>query len=221
MPVNADFEVADLLDSADAALYDVTTHGPGPEGKLPLTDEFLRRRPSGDAFGMSMDAGMGWKPDRLAGPQFVMLSTMGGLRADDGRPIALGYHTGHFELGLGMRAAAEAFKAAGAVPYAGHCSDPCDGRTQGTPGMFDSLAYRNDAAIIFRRLARSIPTAKGILGVATCDPPACPVDPHGQGHPRRGHLRQGAAGHDDGVGELPGVAVRARARRGDAAAYAG
>jgi len=160
---------SDLLDSGDPSLYDVTTHGPGPQGKLPLTDEFLRRRPSGDAFGMSMDAGMGWTPDRLAGPQFVMLSTMGGLRADDGRPIALGYHTGHFELGMGMRAAAEAFKAAGAVPYAGHCSDPCDGRTQGTPGMFDSLAYRNDAAIVLRRLARSIPTAKGILGVATCD----------------------------------------------------
>ena len=35
--------------------------------------------------------------------------------------------------------------------------------------MFDSLAYRNDAAIIFRRLVRSLPTAKGVVGVATCD----------------------------------------------------
>ena len=50
-----------------------------------------------------------------------------------------------------------------------YCSDPCDGRIQGTPGMFDSLAYRNDAAIVMRRQARSIPTAKGIMGVATCD----------------------------------------------------
>ena len=88
-------EIADLLDSGDAALYDVATHGPGPEGKLPLTDEFLRRRPSGDAFGMTEDAGMGWKPERLAGPPFVMLSTMGGLRADDGQPIALGHVMGH------------------------------------------------------------------------------------------------------------------------------
>jgi putative YjhG/YagF family dehydratase len=35
--------------------------------------------------------------------------------------------------------------------------------------MFDSLAYRNDAAVIFRRLIRSLPTRRGVLGVATCD----------------------------------------------------
>jgi len=35
--------------------------------------------------------------------------------------------------------------------------------------MFDSLPYRNDAAIVLRRLARSLPTRKGIMGVATCD----------------------------------------------------
>ena len=48
-------------------------------------------------------------------------------------------------------------------------SDPCDGRTQGTPGMMDSLPYRNDAAIVFRRLIRSLPRRKGVIGVATCD----------------------------------------------------
>jgi putative YjhG/YagF family dehydratase len=35
--------------------------------------------------------------------------------------------------------------------------------------MFDSLPYRNDAAIVFRRLIRSLPTRAGIVGVATCD----------------------------------------------------
>lgn len=35
--------------------------------------------------------------------------------------------------------------------------------------MFDSLPYRNDAAILFRRLARSLPTRSGVIGVATCD----------------------------------------------------
>ena len=35
--------------------------------------------------------------------------------------------------------------------------------------MFDSLPYRNDAAIVFRRLIRSLPTRRGVLGVATCD----------------------------------------------------
>src|SRR2546430_5281519 len=35
--------------------------------------------------------------------------------------------------------------------------------------MMDSLPYRNDAAIVFRRLIRSLPTRAGVLGVATCD----------------------------------------------------
>ena len=35
--------------------------------------------------------------------------------------------------------------------------------------MFDSLPYRNDAAILFRRLARSLPRRSGVLGIATCD----------------------------------------------------
>jgi len=164
-----DFSTDELLESPDESILEVATYGPGPEGEVPLTAEMLSHRPSGDAFGMTEDAGMGWEPAALAGPQFVMLSTMGGIRGHDGKPIALGHHTGNFELGLALAAAAEEFKKAGAVPYAAYCSDPCDGRTQGTPGMFDSLAYRNDAAIVMRRQARSIPTAKGILGVATCD----------------------------------------------------
>jgi putative YjhG/YagF family dehydratase len=159
----------EIFDSGDPSLYEVKTHGPGPRGRLPLTAEMLLHRPSGDAFGMTEDAGMGWEPSALAGPQFVLLSNLGGLRGDDGRPIALGYHTGHFELGVALKAAADAIRQAGGVPYAAHCTDPCDGRTQGTPGMFDSLAYRNDVASIFRRLVRSIPTARGVLGVATCD----------------------------------------------------
>lgn len=158
-----------LLDSGDASLYEVITHAPGPQGRLPLTPQMLIERPSGDLFGMTEDAGMGWEPDRLAGPQYVMLSTLGGIRAADGRPIALGYHTGHWELGLALEAAADELRRAGAVPYAAFCTDPCDGRTQGTAGMFDSLAYRNDAAAIFRRQIRSLPTARGVLGVATCD----------------------------------------------------
>jgi putative YjhG/YagF family dehydratase len=68
-----------------------------------------------------------------------------------------------------MEAAAREFKAAGAIPFAAACTDPCDGRSQGTPAMFDSLAYRNDASTVFRRLIRSLPTRRGVLGVATCD----------------------------------------------------
>jgi putative YjhG/YagF family dehydratase len=98
-----------------------------------------------------------------------MLGTNGGIRASDGTPIALGYHTGHWEIGVLMHAAADELRALECLPFAAFCSDPCDGRTQGTVGMMDSLAYRNDAAQVFRRLIRSLPTRRGVLGVATCD----------------------------------------------------
>jgi xylonate dehydratase len=152
-----------------AAPAEVRTAGAGPQGRLPLTAEMLIERPSGDIFGWTQNAGMGWDPRELGRPQYLMLSTQGGIRAADGRPIALGYHTGHWEIGLLLQAAAEELTALGGMPFAGYCSDPCDGRTQGTTGMMDSLAYRNDAAIVLRRLARSLPTRKGVLGVATCD----------------------------------------------------
>jgi putative YjhG/YagF family dehydratase len=149
--------------------YEITAHAPGPTGHLPLTDDLLRNAPSGDLFGMSQNVGMGWKPGELNGKQFLILSTQGGIRNEDGSPAALGYHTGHWEVGLLMKAAAEELSSHGGVPFAGYVSDPCDGRSQGTTGMFDSLPYRNDAAMVFRRLIRSLPTRKGVLGVATCD----------------------------------------------------
>ncbi len=158
-----------LLDAGDRSLYAVPTFAAGPQGSLPLTERLLLERPSGDIFGLSQDAGMGWAPDQLGGKEFLILSTQGGIRAPDGRPIALGYHTGHWEVGLLMEAAANELRAHGAIPFAGFVTDPCDGRTQGTVGMMDSLPYRNDAAQVFRRLIRSLPTRKGVIGVATCD----------------------------------------------------
>ncbi|HZS51246.1 MAG TPA: YjhG/YagF family D-xylonate dehydratase [Bryobacterales bacterium] len=158
-----------LVNSGDESIYHVQSNAPGPKGSLPLTAQMLIARPSGDIFGLSMDAGMGWTPSELGRKEFLILSTQGGIRAADGTPVALGYHTGHWEVGLLMQAAAEELKALGAIPFAAFCSDPCDGRTQGTVGMYDSLAYRNDAAQVFRRLIRSLPTRKGVMGVATCD----------------------------------------------------
>ena len=157
------------FDTQDPALFDVSTHAAGPVGSLPLTPEMLRERPSGDLFGWTQNAGMGWTASTLGGREFLMLSTHGGIRAPDGTPIALGYHTGHWEVGLLMEAAAAEFSRAGTIPFAASCTDPCDGRSQGTPAMFDSLPYRNDAATIFRRLIRSLPTRRGVLGIATCD----------------------------------------------------
>lgn len=163
------FSIDEILDSGQPQLFDVTTNAAGPPGKLPLSAEMLREWPSGDLFGLSQNAGMGWPPQEMLGPQFLILSTQGGIRAEDGRPIALGYHTGHWEVGLLAQAAARVLKEAGGVPFAAYCSDPCDGRTQGTTGMFDSLPFRNDAATLFRRQIRSLPTRRGVLGVATCD----------------------------------------------------
>jgi putative YjhG/YagF family dehydratase len=129
----------------------------------------LRDEPSGTLFGMTQNAGMGWNPADVGRPQYLIVSTQGGLRDSDGRPIALGYHTGHWEIGLLVRAAAETLRAQGVLPFAAYCSDPCDGRSQGTIGMFDSLPYRNDAAITMRRLIRSLPLRAGVMGIATCD----------------------------------------------------
>ena len=158
-----------LLDSSDATLWEVVTNGSGPEGALPLTEEMLLNAPSGDLFGLTQNAGMGWDPSQLMRKQFLILSTQGGIRGEDGKPIALGYHTGHYEVGLLMRAAAEELARLESIPFAAYVSDPCDGRTQGTVGMMDSLAYRNDAAVVLKRLIRSLPTRRGVIGVATCD----------------------------------------------------
>ncbi|MEM7034812.1 MAG: YjhG/YagF family D-xylonate dehydratase [Chloroflexota bacterium] len=157
------------IDSPDTSIYDVQTNAVGPEGSLPLNPELLLHSPSGDIFALSQNAGMGWNPNHLLRPQFLMLSTQGGLRAPDGMPLALGYHTGHWELGLLMEAAAKRFSELETIPFAAYVSDPCDGRSQGTPGMMDSLPYRNDAAVVMRRLIRSLPTRKGVMGIATCD----------------------------------------------------
>ena len=152
--------MAAVFDSGDPSLYAVTSAQPGPAGQLPLEAADLLVRPSGDIFGWTQDVGMGWAPAELRRPEALILSTQGGVREADGTPLALGYHTGHWEVGLLVRAAAQSLRRARFIPFAGFVTDPCDGRTQGTTGMFDSLAYRNDAAIVMRRLIRSLPTAQ-------------------------------------------------------------
>ncbi len=165
----APVSLTSVLESADSNVYSVRTHAPGPAGSLPISAEMLLTAPSGNLFGLSQNAGMGWAPNRLLDPEFLILSTHGGLRGENGEAIALGYHTGHWEVGLLVGEAARELKELHAVPFAGACTDPCDGRTQGTAGMLDSLPYRNDASMVLRRLMRSLPTRKGVIGVATCD----------------------------------------------------
>ncbi len=158
----------EILDTPTAS-DDVRLLGDAPAGELPLTPEMLRTEPSGNLFGLTQNAGMGWNPRDLRRPEYLIVSTQGGLRDADGRPVALGYHTGHWEIGLLVKRAAETFRERGGTPFSVYCSDPCDGRSQGTFGMFDSLPYRNDAAQVLRRLIRSLPTRAAVMGVATCD----------------------------------------------------
>jgi putative YjhG/YagF family dehydratase len=183
-------ESCPFFDAGGDSLFSLRTIGDGPAGALPITAEALLDRPSGDLFGWTQNAGMGWDPQDLGHPEVLILSTLGGLRAPDGTPTALGYHTGHWEVGLLMEATAQELKALGCVPFAGFCTDPCDGRTQGTTGMFDSLPYRNDAAVVLRRLIRSLPRRRGVIGVASCD----------KGHPA---MMMALAG----CGDLPAVLV--------------
>jgi dihydroxyacid dehydratase/phosphogluconate dehydratase len=159
----------DIIEGGTESNYRIQTHAEGPKGKIPFTAEILINEPSGNHFGLTQNAGMGWNPKELLRKQFLILSTSGGMKDKDGSPIALGLHTGHWELSSLVEKAANTINELGGLPFAAYCSDPCDGRTQGTTGMFDSLPYRNDAAKVFRRIARSLPTAKAIMGIASCD----------------------------------------------------
>jgi putative YjhG/YagF family dehydratase len=158
-----------ILDAPASVITGTRLMGNLRKGHLPITADDLRDSPSGNLFALTQNVAMGAEPGDAARPPYLILSTQGGLRGEDGRPIALGYHTGHWEIGLLVREAAETLRAAGMAPFAAACSDPCDGRSQGTTAMFDSLPYRNDAAIVLRRLIRSLPTRVGVMGVATCD----------------------------------------------------
>ena len=68
--------VEDILESNSSFTNKfIQTHATGPKGKLPFTPEFLIDNPSGDHFGMTQNAGMGWNPKELMRKQFKILST--------------------------------------------------------------------------------------------------------------------------------------------------
>jgi hypothetical protein len=51
-----------ILDSANDSIYDLRTTASGPAGSLPLEANQLRQMSSGDLFGWTQNAGMGWNP---------------------------------------------------------------------------------------------------------------------------------------------------------------
>ena len=114
-------------------IFDVQTHASGPRGRLPLEPDFLTNAPSGHIFGWTQDAAMGWNPADLGKDEYLILSTQGGIRAEDGSPIALGYHTGHWEVGLLAQAAAEEFKGHNAIPLQALSAIPVTGAHKAQP----------------------------------------------------------------------------------------
>ena len=120
----AEVSITDVLGTgADPSTREIQTHADGPKGTVPFTAEFLIEEPSGNHFGMTQNAGMGWNPSELMRKQFIILSTVGGVKEEDGSPIALGLHTGHFELVDMVKTAAKEFKKLKSVPFAAFCSD--------------------------------------------------------------------------------------------------
>ena len=114
----------------DDAFYAVITHAAGPQGALPLTPQMLMESPSGNLFGMTQNAGMGWDANKLTGKEVLIIGTQGGIRAGGGRPVALGYHTGHWEIGMQMQAGSRsppssAIRATVARRARTACSTPC------------------------------------------------------------------------------------------------
>ena len=163
-PIESTFGSAEPLSKSRLA-------GEGPSGRLPLTPDMLREEPSGNLFGLTQNVGMGWSADGARrAPSTSIVSTMGGFASEDGTPDRARLPHGP----LGNRAArarssGDAARerrdsvcrlSAAIRATAGH---------RAPPGCSTACAYRNDAAIVMRRLIRSLPTASGVLGIATCD----------------------------------------------------
>ena len=64
----------EIYPQAVPSRYRVQTEADGPAGRLPLTGDDLRTQPSGNLFGKTMNAGMGWNPDELNNDEFMIIS---------------------------------------------------------------------------------------------------------------------------------------------------
>lgn len=85
MAVSSESQDPPVLESPGMDWAGVQTKADGPAGSLPLSDEMLRHWPSGDLFGLSQNAGMGWQAVEVVRDPFLILSTQGGLRRTERR----------------------------------------------------------------------------------------------------------------------------------------
>ena len=171
--------------------------GHGAAGKLPLTPDMLRQEPSGNLFGLTQNVAMGWDPAEVTRDHYCIVSTQGGLRAPDGTPLALGYHTGHWEVGLLVERAASTLRANEAIPFAVYCHRSV---RRAHPGHHRHV---RQPALPQRRRHD--------------DAPPDPLLADAQGRAGHRHLRQGPAGDHDGPGGQRRPAGPRRARRRDPA----
>ena len=160
-----------VLESDDAQIFEVRTHASGPQGSLPITPEMLLQRPSGDLFGLTQNAGMGWEPAALGGnrvpdPQHARRDPRGGWHARSRWGITRG--TGKSGCWW-RRRRAELNGAAVRCRSPAPAPIPAMAARRAPRACSIRLPYRNDAAMVLRRLIRSLPTRSGVLGVATCD----------------------------------------------------
>ena len=78
--------IHDIFDSAAPEVYQIKPAPAAWREARPITGEMLLHSPSGDLFGMTQNAGMGWNPAEAGRKQFLILSTQGGLRASTANP---------------------------------------------------------------------------------------------------------------------------------------
>jgi len=112
----------------------------------------------------TQNAGMGWDPAEATRTPYSSSAPRAGFRADDGRPIALGYHTGHGggpsgpaarrgDPGGGPAAVRGELHRPLRRPHAGHA------RGDGQPAFSATTP-----AVVMRRQNRSLPRRAGVLG---------------------------------------------------------
>ena len=171
--------------------------GDGPDGRLPLTAEMLRNEPSGNIFGLTQNAGMGWRPEALGGPQYVIVSTMGGRALGAGR--AHRARVSHRP--LGDRTAGTRCRRSAA-------------RRRGDPvrRLLQRPLRRADAGHDRHVRQPGVPERRGHRDAAVD-----PVAANGVRRARHRDVRQGTAGDDAGACRHEGAARRDRAWRRDAA----
>ena len=138
---------------------------------------------------------MGWQPAELGRPEVLILSTQGGIRQADGSALALGYHTGHWEVGLLMEAAAQELRARGLHPVRGLLHRSVrrpDAGHDGDDGQPAVPQRRGDGAAAADSIAAD---ATGVIGVGTCDK-GLPADADGAGRVARSRHGRGARRRD-------------------------